>query len=382
MKQKIILRNITRICLAGAFLFVSSYSYSQNRESLPVARKFVINDKIAQAVSCYAQLVSKEKENATLLAEYAYALSLSGVYEGALMNLDRAKLLGSLSAESYFYIGQVFSLMGYDWVTREYVKKSTIPNWIASYYEELYYKYKQVAAIHYEDSETAFNRANYLAANGMNFQSIALYEQILEENPDEYLFHVGYSIPLEKVGLRELAAKEMSTGLSLLPDGAGNNRTKQAFEGRLSELRQRKDAKPIKQGETPGLKSQGMLYIGGMFSSSYMSFNSRFGLFFTNSFNASIDLGISDTSDNTYTNLGLSLYQRLGNALVIGIGVNDQITDSDNISIKPSIGLSFLNKNRTSSWDIFFDVYCPVAENANYMYGFSIGKSFYFGKRK
>ena len=101
MKRNIVLKNITRICLAGLFLFVLTDSFSQNKESLPVARNFVINEQIAQAVTCYVQLVNEDATNSALLAEYAYILALSGVYEGALMNLDRARLFGTLSAESY-----------------------------------------------------------------------------------------------------------------------------------------------------------------------------------------------------------------------------------------------------------------------------------------
>jgi len=125
-----------------------------------------------------------------------------------------------------------------------------------------------------------------------------------------------------------------------------------------------------------------MLYAGGMFSSSYTSFNSRFGLYLSNSFNASLDLGIWGNSDATYFNMGVSGYQRLGKVFVLGLGVNEQVGGGTGVfSIKPTAGLSFVNKQRNASWDFFFDLYCPLKKDVGIKYGFSVGRSLYFGKR-
>jgi len=348
-------------------------------------RDFILKDQIPQAIQAYAQLANKNDVEPVVLLEYAYALALGGIYDGALMNLDRAKLSGASLGKNYFFAGQIFALMGFNRPAIDLLMQSSVPRWIYSKYDELYKEHQSSTFISREkDMETAFRRANYLVANGMNFQAIALFEQIIEKSPDEYLFHVGYSIPLEKVGLRKLAADEMKSGISLLPAQKQNNNVKSAFNERLTQLNQKSDTKQIKQPEAQGMKSQGMIYVGGSASSSYTSINGRFGLFFTNSFNASFDLGVSNDINNNFTttSVGLSAYQRLGKVFVIGVGFSDQITDTDNMSINPSIGLSFMNKERTSSWDIFFNMYCPIADNANYLYGFSIGKSFYFGKRK
>jgi len=72
----------------------------------------------------------------------------------------------------------------------------------------------------------------------------------------------------------------------------------------------------------------------------------------------------------------------LGSVLVLGLGINEQAGGGTGVfSIKPTVGLSFVNKKRNSSWDFFFDLYCPLKEGIGTKYGFSIGKSFYFGKR-
>jgi tetratricopeptide (TPR) repeat protein len=389
MKQNSILRNITRICLTGIFLFISSYSFSQDKTLLSTARNFVVNEQIAQAVSCYAQLANKDKINSALLTEYAYVLALNGVYEGALMNIDRARLFGNLSDKCYFYIVQVFSLMGYDWITIEYVKKSSVPEWIASHYERFHYKHKQKVIIHSENLDVAFKRANYLAASGLCFQSIVLYEQLLEEQPDNYLFHIGYSISLEKVGLLKLAIDEMETGISLMDNTPETKEARQVFADRIAELKQKQNAEPPKQtwfldqwSKLQAFNPKTMLYAGGMFSSSYTAFNSRFGVYLSNSFNASLGLGISGNSDATYFNLGISGYQRFGKTLVLGLGINEQTGGGTGVfSIKPSVGLSFVNNRRDASWDLFFDIYCPLKKDAKTMFGVSIGRSFYFGNR-
>ena len=56
--------------------------------SLPKLRQLVLQNRISEAVSGYSQLVAKQAVNLELLAEYAYALALSGAYDCALMNLD------------------------------------------------------------------------------------------------------------------------------------------------------------------------------------------------------------------------------------------------------------------------------------------------------
>ena len=378
-------KNKLNITVVLIFFLIPSYIFPINVEkTLQRARSFILNGQIPQAIQAYAQISNTGNTNSAVFSEYAYALALSGIYEGAVVYLDKAKMIGKFSEEDYFFAGQIFALMGYNQLATGFLKQSEAPKWINRKYSELYKRYILDSPMPQEkDLYAAFKRANYLAASGMYFQSIFLYEKIIQAQPKKYIFHVGYSIPLEKLGFRESAANEMATGLSLLPDDT-QDKTKLAFNERFLQLKQNNDKKQVKQPEAQGMKSQGMIYVGGSASSSYTSINGRFGLFFTNSFNASFDLGVSNDIYNNFTttSVGLSAYQRLGKVFVIGVGFSDQITDTDNMSINPSIGFSFINKERTSSWDIFFNMYYPIADNANYLYGFSIGKSFYFGKRK
>jgi len=350
-------------------------------------RNLILSGQISQAIQSYAQLADKDNANSALLSEYAYALALGGIYEGALMNLDRAKLFGAFSEKDYFYAGQILALIGSYQSATDLLSYSSVPKWIYPKYAELYKKCKLVSLIPQKDDlEILFQRANYLASSGMNFQAIALYEQLLEEYPDVPLIHVGYSIPLEKLGLNKLAAEELETGILLIPDEPQFDETKQAFSQRLEQLKQPENLTRKEQPEflkkLNKFNPQSMLYIGGMFSENYTSFSSRFGVYLSNSFNGALNLGISGNSSAMNFNIGVSGYQRLGNVVVVGFGVNELIGKNSNVfSITSSLGLSFINSKRNSSWDIFFNSYYPTQKGASEMYGFSIGKSFYFGRR-
>ena len=360
----------------------------QLAQTVDIPRLMILTGQIPQAIQLYAQLAKRTNVNFAVFLEYAYALALGGMYDGALMNLDKAKNFGTFTDKDYFYAGQVFALMGNNQTAENLLTQCTVPQWIFPKYNEFYQKYNSIPPMPQENDLAAmFKRANYLASNGMNFQSVALFEQLLTENPDEYIFHVGYSIPLEKVGLRTLAAKELQTGISLMGNDPQYTEAKAAFNQRLEKLNQPESEKTVtKSNSLPQpdkFKPQTMMYLGGTFSSGYTSFNSQFGFFLSKSFNGAINLGVSGNSDATFINLGLSAYKRLGNVFMLGIGINDAIGgESNTFSIAPTFGFSFVNRKRNSSWDIFFNINIPLQAEASTVFGISVGKSFYFGRRK
>jgi hypothetical protein len=123
-----------------------------------------------------------------------------------------------------------------------------------------------------------------------------------------------------------------------------------------------------------------MLYAGGMYSSSFISLNSRFGVFLSDSWNAGADLGVSGNSDAVYANLGLSIYERW-KFLVGGLGFSGQFGESNTFNFRSTIGFSFFNKKKSRSFDIFITSDIPLIKDAKTTYGISIGRSIYFGKR-
>ncbi|MDR2129649.1 MAG: hypothetical protein LBP56_00540, partial [Odoribacteraceae bacterium] len=285
-------------------------------------------------------------------------------------------------AETQFYTALVFSLMGYGEI--QPIPNTKIPTWISyDKHLELAKTRSQTPQLSNDDVATAFRRVNYLATTGLYLQSIALYEEIIQAVPQEFLPHAGYSVVLEKVGLYPKALQELETSISLIPDSLSDVRA--VFENRKTELADKINSPGKLKNKLGKLKNdfhpQTMLYAGGMISESLVSLNSRFGLFVNSTFNGAVDLGLSGSEDVFNVNFGVSGYQRLGRFLVWGEGLNLQIGSSTVVSLKSSFGFSFINGKRNASWDIFLDWHLPLTK-AKSMYGISIGKSIYFGSRK
>ncbi|RQW79528.1 MAG: hypothetical protein EHM79_20615, partial [Geobacter sp.] len=109
------------------------------------ARNLILSENINEAIASYAQLILKDSTNATLLAESAYALALGGVYEAALLRLDRSWSLGANSPDVNYLTGQIFALMGYNDISNEVWKTTEryrLPVWIATRAPELLEKYR------------------------------------------------------------------------------------------------------------------------------------------------------------------------------------------------------------------------------------------------
>jgi tetratricopeptide (TPR) repeat protein len=380
-------------------VFLTNFScFGQRREitSIERARNFILSEKINEAIATYAQLIIKDPNDATLLAEDAYAFALGGIYEAALMRLDRCWSIGANSPEVNYLTGQVFALMGYDDITNEIWESSgeyKTPAWIASKAPILLKKYKtktsNLSIKSREELIANFKLANELASQNLYFQSIALFHEIINLYPNEYLPYVGYSITLEKTGALKKSVQTIERAISLIGDNAENKEKKQFLEQHLVSIRQKMTLLPT--GELPGLsqmkvldraRPQMMAYAGGMLSPSFTSLNCRIGYYISGSSNASLDFGMTKYDSVSSTNLGVSMYFRKHN-FVSGAGLVMTSGNGNTVfNLKLSVGLSKINKKRTSSDDVFLDVDTGLAKGALTSFGFSYGKSIYFGKRK
>ena len=69
-----------------------------SHQSLNQMRQLVLAEKFSEAIPEYAKMIEDQANakgyhkgvDGDLLAEYAYVLALCGMYDGALLNLDRA----------------------------------------------------------------------------------------------------------------------------------------------------------------------------------------------------------------------------------------------------------------------------------------------------
>jgi hypothetical protein len=106
------------------------------------------------------------------------------------------------------------------------------------------------------------------------------------------------------------------------------------------------------------------------------------GSFFTRTNYATFDFGMTSASGATYANLGFSVYDRQG-IFVLGVGMTGSFGEGSSVLYsKISVGPSFMNKKGTASFDIFLDGKVPLKKGYSTLMGLSIGRSFYFGKRK
>ncbi|MRR23621.1 hypothetical protein EG830_11655, partial [bacterium] len=273
--------------------------------ALDAARAYVIAEDFGRAVSAYAVLVRKDSSNVLLNAEYAYALALNGIYDGALARLDRIWSPGANTPVVDFFASQVFALMGYETLAVEVGKKieaGSVPGWIASDASDLLMKYSdRYPADNMSeggDVVTDFRRANRLAAQNYNLMATAMFEGIITVYPGEYIPYVGSSIALEKAGLTDQAVAAVEKALAILGEGPENQETRQLLQTRMAEMKMKPVsagkgagavASAIKGSETSGRRM--LAYAGGMISPSYLSLNGRFGTFIPGAGSLSADLG-------------------------------------------------------------------------------------------
>ncbi|MDR0606731.1 MAG: hypothetical protein LBG80_20870 [Bacteroidales bacterium] len=391
------MRKLEKYLFCVLFLF----SFATFAQSQKQAQLYVELDKISEAITEYARLTTKDKDKdkVAILEEYAYALALGGMHRQAMIYLDRVNIIGG-DADFPFYIAQVFSLMGKDSIAVEFwTETNNAPAWIARNYKELLQKHKYDDADIF-DADLAYLHANQLASQGMFLQSIMLYhsvQELIEGYTNEYLPYLSSSVAWERLFKYKKAAMELNKSIELMqaelqenPDTTLANALPD-FENHLQLLQiqaaNTQGLNPPKVKKRQTYNPQLMLYAGGLFTLDYASFNTRVGVFISNSFNVSLNFGFGgnyESDDNPISlNLGLSAYYRVYRVLFVGFGFSEQFNGEGNntFSLNPSIGVSIVSKSRKSSWDIFFNVYCPLKSEAFPGFGFSIGKSFYLGRR-
>ena len=391
MKRRIY---ILLILLVSFFISISSQSFSKSaKEAIGIgnpdieknAQTNLKKGDISKALECFQQAVSQSQllRNAGhgvdggLLAEYAYVLALNHDFEAALMNIDRARILGTKYGD--FYAAQVLTLMGYNEVSQQLMKQAKVPEWINGVYQGLNGKYKSTASINRDAPETALKRANKLAANRQTIQSMAIFEELIAIYPNVYIIYVDYSTVWESLGYYAYAAHLLQKGIDLMPQYENEN--KQAFLNHLTKVNQMKasfeNASWMKRllGMNP---PKMMTYFGASAAKDMYSLNGRMGIYTSNKFSASLNLGLNYASEEFSGSIGISAYKAWG-ILVCGLGITDMFgKDSNTFSLTPSIGLSFLNKNQTSSFDIMVNGYLPFSSEQKFSYSISVGKTIYF----
>lgn len=364
---------------------MTSWASSSDRQQ---CREWILGGSFDEAVGGYAALIEVEKAarnevfgvDEDLLAEYAYALALAGYYDGAVVNIDRARLLGKKDTD--FYTAQILSLMNYQeladmfWTTEH---SQAAPAWLASFYKSLAEKHKGTPVIGGSDPDAAFRRANELASRKQYVQSVVIYQELADNYPDNSVIHVGYSTVLENMKKLSPAAKELKKGIDLLaPEQASASA---AFNAHLTSLNNQISALNSKTWAERMLdkyEPSTILYAGGAAGADVFSLTGRLGFYTNTKTSGSINIGYSYASSVHAFNIGVSAYQTMGR-LVFGLGINEAISSSDNVfSITPAVGITFLNKTKDASYDILLNYMIPVKSGYPTTLVVSFGRTFYF----
>lgn len=121
-----------------------------------------------------------------------------------------------------------------------------------------------------------------------------------------------------------------------------------------------------------------MTYVGAGIAKDMYSLNGRMGVYTSNKFSASLNIGLNYASEQFSGSIGVSAYKAWG-VFVGGLGVTEMFSKEQNtFSLTPSIGLSFLNKSQTSSFDVMVNGYIPFSSDQKFSYSISVGKTIYF----
>ena len=362
-----------------------------NSETIREARVKIKTTEIDKALQTYSQVMSQTKEtrnagqgvNGELLAEYSYALALHHDFEAALMNIDRSRIVGTKYGD--FYAAQVLTLMGYTDAAQQLMKQAKVPDWINSTYQELSEKYRTTTSINRDAPEIALKRANKLAANRQTIQAIALFEELAALYKDTYIIYVDYSTVWESLGNYAYAAHLLQEGIDLMPEESGISnplqQNKQIFQNHLAKVNQMKASfenvswlKRLLGMNPPKM----MTYVGAGIAKDMYSLNGRMGVYTSNKFSASLNVGLNYASEQFSGSIGVSAYKAWG-VFVGGLGVTDMFSKEQNtFSLTPSVGLSFLNKSQTSSFDVMVNGYIPFSSDQKFSYSISVGKTIYF----
>lgn len=397
MKQRYI---IVFIFTMGLSLKISAQSISDFvTNSIGINTTKVLNEtrtnikanNIKMAILSYIKYIEQSQAQRSagyvvsgdIIAEYAYALALHHDFETALMNIDRARMVGTKYGD--FYAAQVLTLMGYDKAAQQLMKQAKVPDWINGIYQDLNSKYKTTVSVNQDTPERALKRANKMAANRQTIQAMALFEELAAIYSNTYIIYIDYSTVWESLGYYTYAAHLLQKGIDLMPEESGIanplQQNKQIFQNHLTKVNQMKasfeNASWLKRllGMNP---PKMMTYVGASAANDLYSLSGRLGVYTSNKFSASLNVGLNYASEEFSGSIGVSGYKAWG-VLVGGLGITDMFgKDQNTLSLTPSVGLSFLNESQTSSFDVMVNGYIPFSSEQKFSYSISIGKTIYF----
>lgn len=381
---------IIRTVLFG--LFLTFFAGGLEAQTIGVARQLVKNNDINGALREYTSLVDQAIDgrkqtrsvDPTLLAEYGYTLALAHVYDVALANLDEALCTAralhkrKTVKEVNFYISEVLLLMKYDSLAEPFQRQCQHPSWFSqSEIDRLRENYRAAPIINREDFKTTMARIHKLTKEQGFVQALVLSEEMSFFYKPQYFSDLESGDVWGKLGFPDKAILSYQTAKNKSCDASDTmicefaDYKVQYWQKRINSPFQRWVVK-----YTPGT----LLYLGGAFSLSTISINSRIGFYTNTQFNVSLNLSYSyflEIGNNTFT-VGLSAYQRFFNMLAVGASINNQFSNGDyNLYVAPLVGLSFYRPMKKMSIDLFYNMNIPCLTGGNLQHNITFGITTY-----
>lgn len=395
------MKTINQIIILAGFVFLllspfkglsqNVYSNPKLQTKLDQARTDVNSEKFDEAVSIYAELV-KAEDNPTISAEYAYALALSGCFEGAVMNLDIIVTNNQINNDVLFYISQVFKLLDYDdmadlfWSFNLHNYSSYPPDWISKKHNSFVEKYKTQATINIDDYGTALHRANKLAEQRQYIQALVLFLELTETYPDEYLPQIGLSALLENLGYKKEAAKHLLKGIEKMGEEKATIDPSGIYEKHLENLstNSSNNSTIFKPGASnTAKKKDSRLFgtIGISYFSKTLGLNFKIGHYSSEttffSLGYSFSLLFLETKVKTHT-IDISFNKTWG-VFMAGLSASFQwINGESGIGLGPSLGFAIPLPSGKSSIDIYGTGNISIQDGMAFRTSASIGYTRYF----
>lgn len=347
------------------------YSDASLQKQLDEARRNICYEHFSDAITKYAELV-KSNDNKTVSEEYAYALALSGCYDGAIMNLDKVLSSSLVDANALFYVSRVLRLMEHDTIADLFwdissENNTNIPNWLSKKFLTLELKYRRPASINTNGFGPALQRANRLANQQQNIQAMVLFLELVETYPDQYLPYIGLSALMENMGFKQKAIEYLQKGIDII------GKDKQAIdpfwtmdrhlEKLKSEVTETKEQNPsnpqtgIKGTDAQSKQRKSFIYSGLTYVNKSFAFNIMYGIYTGPTTNFSVSLGYSKF-ENVKSFVGdASINLKVFKDELIGATISTQYTDGFDIGVGARAGFSIPFSGGKSSFDVLYNVY-------------------------
>lgn len=368
--------------IAGKFIGTQN---TTEKSDIIQARNAVLNEEFDEALFLYGRIVKNQISNRAqgnqvnneIMAEYAFVLALTGAQEAALVNIDLTLNLKFPGPSIYFYVCAVLDLTGFSDLSDLYRKVGKEAPWLNGFGSKLIEKYRSPILLDIGRSDVALRHITDCIKDNRYIEALCHATYLTQLDPSLQAAWLLQSAVFEKLGCYKSALSSFEKGMELFGDREMPGMAKQ-----LAYLK-RKSASTGNRLST--WQSGSMVYGGLTYNNRTTSINGRYGIYsgpLSISFNLS--LGIPNHGDVSYY-AGLSGYYNIGKFFTgMGMGLQS-VGKSTTFTVSPTVGVSFINKRRTSSFDISVSWYIPCRSGMKSTLGISIGKTFYFnsnGKTK